>query len=221
MIKVLLAEDCTLLRESIKYMLEKDGELQVVGMAENGEEAIKLYKQLSPDLILMDAVMPVCDGVTATKIIKASNMATRIIIFTAHSDSKNIYRILQSGADGYMLKDVQVIDLVLAIKNVINGFQIIHRNFLPIDVTIFNDILSQMNPASSLESEAALPEANLDSREISIVKLIVQGKSNKEIAYALKLSEGRVKNIITGILKKLNIHDRIQLVVYAIKENIV
>ncbi len=213
MIKVVLADDQLLFREGIKKILEQDGEIKVVGCAENGKEALKLSEQLSPDVVLMDIEMPVCDGVEGTRLIKSKCMHTKVVMLTVFNDDEKIQSALNYGADGYMLKDINQEKLVLTVKGVAAGLGIMHKD-------TYSNIIKKANTKISILENNGF-NIELSNRELSIIKLIVDGKSNKEIAKTIYLTEGSVRNVISGILKKLNLKDRTQLGILAVKNGIV
>lgn len=216
MIKVLIVDDQVILRESLKFIVEQDPEINVVGLAGNGKEALNLCKELVPDVVLMDIMMPVCNGVEGTKLIKSQFRSIRVIILTTFNDDENISKAIKNGADGYVLKDIKPDELILAVKSVAKGFSIMHHTAMD---TVAKQI-DHENEANHHKQEVKL-NVNLTERELSIIELIVDGKSNKEIAAKIFITEGSVKNIITSILEKLSLKDRTQLAVFAVKNNIV
>ncbi len=211
MIKVLLVDDAKLFREAIKNVLEHDNEIQVVACATNGSEALELCDKFLPDIVLMDIIMPVKDGVESTRLIKEKYSWIKIIMLTASSDNENILNAMKNGADGYVLKDVNPTELILSIKSVMSGLSIIDHN-------IYKKVTRQI---PETEDMVDFSKINLTGRELDVMKLIAQGKNNKEIADALFLAPGRVKNIITGILQKLNCKDRTQIAILAVKNKLV
>lgn len=216
MIKVLIVDDQVILRESLKFIVEQDLEINVVGLASNGKEALKLCKELIPDVVLMDIMMPVCNGVEGTQLIKSQFRSIKVIILTTFNDDENISKAIKNGADGYVLKDVKPDELILAIKSVAKVFSIMHHTAMD----TFAKQIDHNNDTNNHKQEAKL-NLNLTERELSIIELIVDGKSNKEIAAEIFITEGSVKNIITSILEKLSLKDRTQLAVFAVKNNLV
>ncbi|MCX7745650.1 MAG: response regulator transcription factor [Clostridia bacterium] len=215
MVKVLIVDDQVILRESIKFMIEQDIEIQVVGYAGNGQEALELCGDLNPDLVLMDIMMPVCDGVEGTRLIKSKYSEIKIIILTTFSDDIHISKALQYGASGYVLKDIKPLELILTIKSVARGLGIIHQN-------VFSNVVRQFNPPEETYTPSTVNEyGELSEKEIRIIRMIVDGQNNREIAELLYLSEGSVKNAVSAILTKLNLKDRTQLAVFAVKNNLV
>lgn len=214
MIKVIIADDSLIVRNGLKDIVEQDSDIKVIGMAKNGIEALGLCEKLSPDLVLMDIKMPDCDGIEGTKLIKAKDSSVKIIIVTTFEDDFYINDALKNGADGFVLKDINDEDLIRTIKNTINGFSTVPSN-------IFHNIIVKSLADNKRQAQVCCPyTGNLTNREREIVKLIVDGKDNKEIAKNLYLVEGTVRNMVHTILSKLNLKDRTQLAVYAIKNNI-
>lgn len=215
-IKILIADDQSIIREGLKLILDMEEDLKVVGVATNGQEALKLTEELEPDVVLMDIRMPILDGVAATKRICEMGLNTRIIILTTFSDDQYIFEALKAGAKGYLLKDVPSNELADSIRMVMRGGMLIHPE---VAVKVVKGL---SNPSKEQEVSAAQrqPEA-LTTREIEIVRLIGQGRTNKEIAAELYLSEGTIKNHITNILSKLYLRDRTQLALYAAQNKLI
>lgn len=209
MIKIGIVDDQFILREGLKYIIESDSDFEVVGCATNGQEAMALCEHYQPDLILMDIIMPEVDGVEATQLIKAKYGARiKVVILTSFSDDDYIVKAIANGADGFILKDIQPMDLFRTIKSTVAGLSIIEEGSL-----------SSM--VKQLKTTREIPQIKLTDREKSVLRLIVEGKGNKEIALALFLTEGTIRNIVSGILRKLDLRDRIQLAIYAVKNELV
>lgn len=206
MINVLIVNGTRLLRESLKYLIEKDSELKVVGSAENGTQAMDLCSTMNPNVVLLDVEMLLSDGMETARLIKNNFNHMKVIILTSQTDNE----IFAAGADGYLLKDIKGSELILAVKCAANNMKIFHQNVLD-GMEMFIEKKVKCSPEPHRAN-------NLTIREIELIKYIAQGKSNKEIASILYLSEGRIKNIVTGILKKSALQDRTQLAVYAIKK---
>jgi len=213
MIKLLLAEDQKVLRESLKIILTQDPELEIIGCAADGAEVLAIMKEKLPDIILMDIKMPVCDGLECTRLVKEKYPQIKIVILTTFDNDENVRKALMNGADGYILKEIDPEELIMIIKNTMKGLQVIHHN-------AYDKILKQLHVGKSKSNDNTC-NIELNEREIKIIRFIVQGKSNKEIGLSLCLSETRIKSLITEILKKFNVEDRIQLAVYAMKNNII
>lgn len=215
MIKVLIVDDQSIIRDGLKFIIERDPEIKVAGCAGNGQEALELCGRLLPDIILMDIVMPVCDGIEAMKLIKRKYPSIKVIILTTFFDESNISLALTNGADGYVLKDVESEELMFAIKGTLKGLRVFHEN-----------VLGAVIKQTQIEDEIPLIKNRLGNLELTdkeneILKLIVFGKSNKEIATSLKVSEGGIRNSISVMLTKLKLKDRTQLAVFAIKNGLV
>lgn len=204
-IKILLVDDQALFREGLATLLSVRDELEVVGEASNGAEALRLAEQLRPDVILMDLRMPVLDGVAATRQLRERNLPGRVIVLTTFDDDEHIFEGLRAGAVGYLLKDVSSDKLVEAIQAAVRG-----ESFLQPSVAA--RVLAEFNRLPSGGGGAAgqpLIEP-LSDRELEILAMVGQGLSNKEIALQVFITEGTVKNHITNILGKLGVRDRTQ-----------
>jgi len=212
-IKVLIADDHTVLRQGTRNLLEQEPDLQVVGEAADGEEAVRLAAELKPDVILMDIAMPKLDGIAATKQIKATYPDINVLVLSAYDDDQFVFRLLQAGAAGYLLKSVHSRELITAIRAVSQGESILHPS-------IARKVLSRFVPTAtaSTASQSKTPWA-LSPREMDFLKLMARGKSNKEIAAELGLSIRTVQGHLRQIFKKLGVNSRTEAVVYALKEN--
>jgi DNA-binding NarL/FixJ family response regulator len=203
MIRLLLVDDQALFREGLRTLLSLHEDLQVVGEAGNGLEALAAADALHPDVVLMDLRMPVLDGVAATRRLLAAHPASRVIVVTTFDDDELVFDGLRAGAVGYLLKDVSSDKLVEAIRAAARG-----ESFL--QPSIAAKVLAEFN---RLERSAAPPPPlaePLSERELEILRLLAAGDSNKEIAAALFIAEGTVKNHVTNILGKLDARDRTQ-----------
>ena len=205
-IKVLLADDQALFREGLHTLLSVHADLDVVGEAGNGEEALQLAAAKQPDVILMDVQMPVLDGVAATRRLRAEHPACRVILLTTFDDDEYVFEGLRAGAVGYLLKDAPSARLVEAIQAAARG-----ESFLQTSVTakVLAEFarLAQRPPAEP----AGLAEP-LSERELEILRLVAEGHSNKDIASRLFLAEGTVKNHVTSIFGKLGVSGRLHAV---------
>ena len=209
-IKIVIADDQPIIRDGLKMLLELEEDLEIVGLAANGEEAYVLAEEFNPDVILMDIRMPKVDGVLGTRNICASFPNIKIIILTTFSDDEYIFEALRAGARGYLLKDVQSDELIASIRMIMKGGVLIHPE---VAAKLLNGF-SNLNQEKK-EEEVEKAEVNkLTQREQELVGLIGKGKTNREIAEELFLSEGTVKNHITNILSKLYLRDRTQIALY-------
>ena len=217
MIKVLIADDQELIRESLKIILDVNADIKVVGVAENGRKVLDLLKKTSPDIILMDIRMPELDGVQCTKAVKEKFPDVKIIILTTFDDDEYVFYALKYGASGYLLKGCSVQELTSAIHTVMNGGSILNQSVLTKVVKLFNQ-LAQTSITPELDGRNL--EA-LNRTERNVASLVGRGLSNKEIAEALFLSDGTIRNALSSALSKLNLRDRTQLAIWAVQTGLV
>lgn len=210
MIKILIVDDQSLFREALKTLLNASNEFEIVGDASNGEEALRMVLQHSPDVVLMDLRMPIMDGVEATRRILQMNKPTKVIVLTTFDDDENVFEALRAGAVGYLLKDVSSEKLYEAIKAANQGEYFLLPSITAKVVSEF----SRISKPATKHQDAFLPDP-LSPREIEIIRLVATGASNKEIAEKLVISEGTVKNHLSSILSKLSVRDRMQAVLKA------
>ncbi len=211
-IKVLIADDHRVVRQGLRTFLELHADIQVIGEASDGQEAVDLVVQLIPDIVLMDLVMPRLDGISATSRIKALGLGTKVIALTSFSEDDKVFPAIQAGASSYLLKDVSPDDLVEAIRAA-------HRGEARLHPEIMRKLMEQVaaQPASVKPPDGP----QLTEREAEVIHLVVRGKSNREIAETLVISEKTAKAHISNILGKLGVEDRTQMAVYAIKNGLV
>ncbi|MFO0550772.1 MAG: response regulator transcription factor [Polyangiaceae bacterium] len=207
MVRVLLADDQTLFREGLRTVLTMKG-VDVVGEAPNGAEAVKLAEALSPDVVLMDLRMPVLDGVSATRAIAALPRAPRVLVLTTFGDDESIFEALRAGALGFLLKDAPSDKLLEAIELAARG-----QSFLPPDIAarVVSEFarMSARTPTNG-DGRKRAAELGLSERELSVLRGLASGASNKEIAARLDITEGTVKNHVTNVFAKLGVTDRTQ-----------
>jgi DNA-binding NarL/FixJ family response regulator len=210
MIKLLLADDQPLFRQSLAALLDLEDDLTIVGQANNGQEAIDQASQLQPDIILMDLRMPICNGIEATKAIRDRYPWIRILVLTTFDEDEDIWHALQAGALGYLLKNTPAPQLASAIRT-------LHQGHSQLGPTIAPKVFAQISPSRSLDPEPIQPSQQdaLSDREGQVLQLIRQGHSNREIAASLHLSEGTVRNHVSQILSKLQVRDRTQAALWA------
>ncbi|MDD5795934.1 MAG: response regulator transcription factor [Oscillospiraceae bacterium] len=206
MIKIVIADDDSIVRNGLKTIIEQDKDIKVCGVAENGIVAYDLCRSMSPDLVLMDMQMPACDGSDATKRIKTDFPKIKVLVLTTFDDKETVSKALSSGADGYVLKGVDEDKLSNAIKSTVMGINVF-------GTAVFNSIKNKY------VSRTDKNQAKLTPREKELLTLVAQGLSNKEIAGKMFLSDGTVRNNISSLLEKLNMKDRTQLAVYAVKND--
>ncbi len=207
-IKVIIADDVQILRTGLKAVLSQDDSISVVGEAVNGKEAYELSVRLKPDVVLMDMRMPDYDGGCGTRLIKEKLNSVKVLVLTTFDDKETVEKAMSSGADGYILKEMDNEQIINSIKAVAGGINVFCDNVFQ---SIKKDSAIQQNPKNF----------DLTEREIDFLRLICDGCDNKEIAAQLFLAEGTVRNGISRLLEKLKLKDRTQLAVFAIKNNIV
>lgn len=211
-ISIVIADDHPLVREGIRKILELEPGIQVVAEAGNGQEAIAMARRHRPDVILIDINMPGLNGIEATKVIRRELPQTGILALTIHDDEEYIIELLKCGVSGYVLKDIGAEELVKAIFQVARGYQVIHPGIAP---KVIDYIQKKDLPANS--STEGLP---LTPREREILVHVSLGKSNREIARDLYISEKTVKNHLTNIFHKIGVSDRTQAALYALKHGL-
>jgi DNA-binding NarL/FixJ family response regulator len=216
LIEVLVADDQQLIAQSLKIVLESRENLTVIGTASNGEEVLEILKSHHPDVILMDIRMPLMDGVECTRIVKEKYPNVKIIILTTFDDDDYVFNALKYGASGYLLKGVDMEQLCKAIETVSSGQAMINPDIASTVVRLF----SQMAKSKSSITVNETNVKTLTQGEWRVVEEIKTGASNREIADALCLSEGTVRNHLTNILDKLGLRDRTQLAIWAVQRSI-
>ena len=201
-IRVLIADDHSIVRQGLATIINRDPEMTVIAQAEDGQQVIALFREYQPDVTLMDLRMPQVGGVEAIAAICAEFKPARIVVLTTYDGDEDIYRGLQSGAQGYLLKDAKPNELLNAIRTVHRGQQ-----YIPPDV------------GAKLVQRMSNPE--LTERELEVLRLMAHGTSNLDIAAALSIGESTVKSHVNRILSKLGVNDRTQAVIVAVKRGIV
>lgn len=209
MIRVVIADDIQILRQGLHAILSRDKELQVVGLAANGKEAWELCKSQKPQVVLMDMRMPEYDGSWGIEKIKRDYPQVKILVLTTFDDEETVEAALKSGADGYILKEMEDEKVIQSIKAVCSGIQVFGES-------VFRGMRQQLTEG---KRQLEKPEG-LTSRELDIMGCVAQGMDNKEIAGKLFLAEGTVRNNISRILEKLHLKDRTQLAIFTIKNRL-
>lgn len=209
-IRILIADDQTLMRDGLKTILDLEEDMEVVGTAENGHQALKMAEELRPDAILMDIRMPVMDGVESTRLIKNKFPDISVIMLTTFNDEEYIIQALTYGASGYLLKDMQGDKLIQAVREGVKG-----ELLMPASVAAkLAGRLSQMNKNSNANEKDERKTPVFSERETEIARLIMKGSGNRQIADTLSLTEGTIKNYISSIYSKLGSNDRLQVIQY-------
>ena len=206
-IKIVIADDHPVVRKGLSLLLSSQDEFEVIGEASNGEEAIAKALELSPEIMLMDLVMPKIDGISATKEILRLKPEIKILILTSFSDANHAIPALEAGALGYLLKENDPEEVIQAISKLVNGEKQIHPK---VTEGLLSALQTQRKPEQNLLN-------SLTSREKEVLKEITNGKSNKEIASTLFISEKTVKTHVSNILSKLSLQDRTQAALFAIR----
>jgi NarL family two-component system response regulator LiaR len=209
-VRILIVDDHAVVRQGLITFLELQDEIEVVGEASNGKEAIQKVQELEPDVVLMDLVMPVMDGLTAIKQIKQLRPSTEVIALTSFADDEKVFTAIRSGATGYLLKDVQPNDLVKAVLAADRGEVQLHPEVAKL---LMHEVVAPAKEADSLDE--------LTEREREVLGLLGLGMSNKEIAYKISVSEKTVKAHVSSILNKLNLPGRTHAALYASKRGLV
>jgi NarL family two-component system response regulator LiaR len=210
-IRVLIVDDHQVVRQGLRTFLELQPQIEVVGEAADGSAAVELVRQLEPDIVLMDLVMPGCDGVSATRQIARLGLRTRVIVLTSFAEDDKVFPAIQAGAVSYLLKDVTPEDLLAAI-------QAAHRGEPRLHPDVARKLMAQISSAAAPPSPPA-PEV-LTARELEVMHLVAEGRSNHEIAQALVISEKTVKTHVSHILGKLNLVDRTQMAIHALRSGL-
>jgi DNA-binding NarL/FixJ family response regulator len=208
-IRVLIADDQRLLRTGFKAILDFEPDLEVVGEAEDGLDAVRLVAELHPDVVLMDIRMPHLDGLAATERIMATDDPPRVVVLTTFDLNEYVYRALRAGASGFLLKDAPATRLVAAVRAAAGGDELI-------EPSITRRLVENFAPLEAPVDDGPPPEfADLTDRELDVLKLVARGLSNNEIAAELVVAETTVKTHVGRILMKLGVRDRVQAVVRA------
>jgi DNA-binding NarL/FixJ family response regulator len=212
-IRVLIADDQALVRSGFRLIVETRTDLEVVGEAEDGEEAVRLAGELKPDVILMDVRMPRTDGIEATQRIVASGSEARILVLTTFDLDEYVYAAIRAGASGFLLKDAPREQLVTAVQTVARGEALL--------APAITQRLIERFVARPPASEVAPALGELSARELEVLQLVARGLSNAEIAAELVVGEATVKTHVARVLRKLDVRDRVQAVVFAYESGLV
>ncbi len=214
-IKVLVADDHRVVREGLMAILKSKENIEVVGEAQDGQEAIEKARTLEPDVILMDVSMPRMGGVEATRQIKREFPHIGIIALTMYDEQQYIFDLVRAGATGYLLKDTESSQIVEAIRAIYRGESLIHPSVASKILAEFSLLAQKKGKKPSWEDH------DLTEREITVLRLVADGKTNKEIANNLDLSEKTVKNHVRNIFHKLQVYDRTQAAILGIRKGII
>jgi DNA-binding NarL/FixJ family response regulator len=214
-IRLLLADDHAIVRRGLQLFLKTQPDFELVGEAATGQEVLERVAELQPDIVLMDLHMPVVNGIEATRQIKASHPAVKVIVLTSFSDHDHVLPAVKAGARGYLLKDIEPDELAKSIRQVYAGKVELHPDVAGL-------LLEQIaNPEDSAPERNATPFDELTAREREVLQLIASGLTNKEIAAALFITEKTVKTHVSHILEKLGLSDRTQAAILAVKHGMI
>jgi DNA-binding NarL/FixJ family response regulator len=216
MTEIIIVDDQAMVREGLRMILSLYEEIDIVGEAANGEELLELLHKMLPDVILMDIRMPGMNGIDTLKVVKETYPMVKVIILTTFNEDEYIFNGLKHGADGYILKDSNSKEIIKAIKAACEGTMLLHSQ---VSSKISRVLLSMEQTSFNEKSIKEKLVDQLTPREIEVVELLMEGKSNKQIASSLFLTEGTVKNYISRILDKLEINNRTELVLYLQKKH--
>lgn len=209
-IKVMLADDHVLIREGIRQLLEFDGAIEVIDEANDGNECLEKLNKVKPDILLLDINMPKKNGIEVLEEIKNNNMNVKVLILTVHNEVEYLLKAVDIGVDGYILKDTESNELKKAIISIVNGESYIQPNLIP---ALNSKLVSRDKDKDKIDA--------LTNREMEVLICVANGMFNREIADELSISERTVKNHVTNIFKKIDVADRTQAAVFAIKNDII
>ncbi len=215
-VRVLIADDHPIFRQGLRGVLESEPDIEVVGEAADGKQAITLARAVAPDVILVDVHMPGSDGLEVARSVKLHLPRAGIILMTAYDDEEQLFQAIKVGASAFFLKDIRPDELLDGIRRAAQGEYLINESVLTKPL-VASRVLKQFRDLSMVGQEMEPLFVPLSAREIEVLDYIARGNSNKEIARALKISDQTVKNHITSILRKLAVNDRTQAVVYALR----
>jgi DNA-binding NarL/FixJ family response regulator len=213
-IRVLLADDHSLFREGLRSLLEDQNDIEIVGEAEDGLEATKLVPQLQPDVVLMDINMPVIDGVEATRMILKENQSVEIVILTMYPQDEYVFEALKAGAKAYLLKDTRS-------KKLLEVIRAVHKGQAVISADMTTRLLDEFRRLASKKEEETPKFQTLTDQEQKILTLVAEGASNKDIAADLNLSERTIKNYLSIIFQKLQVNNRTEAAIRAVRDGLV
>jgi NarL family two-component system response regulator LiaR len=209
-IRVLIADDHAIVRQGLRTFLGTQHDIEVVGEAADGQQAVEQSRDLSPDIVLLDLVMPRLDGIGAIRQLRALDNPPRVIVLTSFADDEKVFSALQAGAAGYLLKDVEPRELSDAIRRAHAGETLLQQS---VAGGLIRELQRRESPGATRN--------DLTAREVQVLALIAQGRSNKEIAGDLEIAEKTVKTHVGNILQKLHLADRTQAALYAVRQHIV
>ncbi|MEX0625289.1 MAG: response regulator transcription factor [Chloroflexota bacterium] len=215
--RIVIVDGHTLFRRGVRNILELEADMEVVGEAGNGREAITTIQELTPDVVLMDLTLPTPNGIETTQRVKRELPHTAIIVLAPNEDEDQLFEAIRAGAAAYVLKDIDPTDLIAIIRRVRAGEYLINDKVFS-KPAVASRVLKEFRELAVYGADAQPIFAPLSPREVEILDNIAQGMTNKQVAYALGISEQTVKNHMSSILRKLSVNDRTQAVVYAMRQ---
>ncbi len=213
-IRVMICDDHALFRRGLIMVLEAEDDIEVVGEAEDGRDAVERVADIVPDVVLMDVRMPDVDGIEATRLIAERAPSAKIIMLTVSDEESDLYEAIKAGATGYLLKEISIEEVASAVRAVVSGQSLISPSMAS---KLLNEFT---NLAKRADERTSVPTPRLTERELEVLRLVAQGMSNREIAGELYISENTVKNHVRNILEKLHLHTRMEAVMYAVREKL-
>jgi len=213
-VRVMICDDHALFRRGLVMVLEAENDIDVVGEAEDGEDAVRKVGEFVPDVVLMDVRMPGLDGIEAARRIGEAVPSTKIIMLTVSDEESDLYEAIKAGATGYLLKEISIEEVAAAVRAVVAGQSLISPSMASKLLTEFTNL------SKRADERTTVPTPRLTDRELEVLRLVAQGKSNREIAGDLFISENTVKNHVRNILEKLHLHTRMEAVMYAVREKL-
>ena len=213
-IRVLIVDDHALFRRGLMLVLESEDGIEVVGEADDGEDAIAKAEQLAPDVVLMDVRMPRISGIEATSRLSEMLPTTKIIMLTVSDEEEDLYEAIKAGATGYLLKEISIEEVADAVRAVTQGQTLISPSMASKLIAEFTNL------AKRATDRQQVPVPRLTERELDVLRLVAQGITNREIAEQLYIAENTVKNHVRNILEKLHLHSRMEAVLYAVREKL-
>lgn len=209
-VKIMITDDHSMIREGLKSLLELDGDIEVIAEAENGEECLQKLLSVKPDVLLLDINMPKMNGLEVLKSLKDAKSKVKVLVLTVHNETEYLMKAVEIGINGYVLKDSESAELKKAIFTIYDGENYIQPSLIP-----------ALNSKMIEKNEDEIKLESLTKRELQVLKELAVGKFNRDIAKEMEISERTVKNHISSIFKKLDVTDRTQAAVFAIRNNLI
>jgi DNA-binding NarL/FixJ family response regulator len=213
-VRVMIVDDHALFRRGLQMVLEGEEDIDVVGEASDGHEAIELAERTTPDVVLMDVRMPKRSGIEATRAIKDTLPSAKILMLTISDEEADLYEAIKAGASGYLLKEISIEEVAGAVRAVQQGQSLISPSMAS---KLLNEFATMVKKR---DERAQVPGPHLTERELEVLKLVAKGMNNRDIGQDLFISENTVKNHVRNILEKLHLHSRMEAVVYAVREKL-